>query len=246
MQVGSDPQRERPGAAARASGAEIVRGDPGRGAAKIAPQDSRRSTGSTRIHGADYVRGARPCFRSRSGMAATWNPELMLQASRITARSEHRAPRAFRGASRPVLDVGRQPLWPRLWRPSAKTHLATVMWACAADARLPGHGPLRCPLRVGAPASSTTRALQPARDRARPHAQRSSPTSCCASTCLPTVRGRRCAAGRSVGDGQLGRGQLASPATSASGLLTDTCCRAELGFRRRRRLGLGGTSAELA
>jgi len=36
------------------------------------------------IHGANYVRGA-VLFPQPLGMAATWNPQLMLEASRITA-----------------------------------------------------------------------------------------------------------------------------------------------------------------
>ena len=64
------------------------------------------------IHGANYVQGA-TIFPQEIGMAATWNPELMKRGSEISAM-ETRAvgiPWSFS----PVLDVGRQPLWPRFW-----------------------------------------------------------------------------------------------------------------------------------
>jgi beta-glucosidase len=64
------------------------------------------------IHGANYIRGA-TLFPQEIGMAATWNPELMKRGSEISAM-ETRAvgiPWSFS----PVLDIGRQPLWPRFW-----------------------------------------------------------------------------------------------------------------------------------
>ncbi|HLV96080.1 MAG TPA: glycoside hydrolase family 3 N-terminal domain-containing protein [Candidatus Acidoferrales bacterium] len=77
------------------------------------------------IHGANYVLGA-TLFPQPLGMAATWNPELMLQDSRISAAETRKAgvPWVFS----PVLDVGRQPLWPRLYETFGEdTYLATVM-----------------------------------------------------------------------------------------------------------------------
>src|SRR6266536_1923063 len=77
------------------------------------------------IHGADYVQGATLLPRE-NGMAATWNPELMQHAAEITA-SETRAvgiPWSFS----PVLDIGRQPLWPRFWETFGEDpYLAKVM-----------------------------------------------------------------------------------------------------------------------
>ncbi|HNW60343.1 MAG TPA: glycoside hydrolase family 3 N-terminal domain-containing protein [bacterium] len=64
------------------------------------------------IHGASYTRGA-TLFPQSIAMASTWNPELVRKSSEITA-IEIRAsgiPWNFN----PVLDSGRQPLWPRLW-----------------------------------------------------------------------------------------------------------------------------------
>jgi len=64
------------------------------------------------IHGVSYTEGA-TLFPQGINMAATWNRELALKAGEITA-AECRAsgiPWNFY----PVLDIGRQPLWSRLW-----------------------------------------------------------------------------------------------------------------------------------
>ncbi len=77
------------------------------------------------IHGATYVRGAE-LFPQPLGMAATWNPELMRQASHTTAIETRAAGIPWNFS--PVLDIGRQPLWPRLWETYGEdVHLATVM-----------------------------------------------------------------------------------------------------------------------
>jgi beta-glucosidase len=64
------------------------------------------------IHGANYIRGA-TLFPQEIGMAATWNPELMKRGSEISAMETRAAgiPWSFS----PVLDIGRQPLWPRFY-----------------------------------------------------------------------------------------------------------------------------------
>jgi beta-glucosidase len=64
------------------------------------------------IHGASYVQGA-TLFPQEIGMAATWNPELMKRGSEIAAMETRAAgiPWSFS----PVLDLGRNPLWPRFW-----------------------------------------------------------------------------------------------------------------------------------
>ncbi|HEX5875314.1 MAG TPA: glycoside hydrolase family 3 N-terminal domain-containing protein [Pyrinomonadaceae bacterium] len=64
------------------------------------------------IHGANYVQGA-TLFPQEIGMAATFNPELMKRAAEITAIETRAAgiPWSFS----PVLDLGRNPLWPRFW-----------------------------------------------------------------------------------------------------------------------------------
>src|SRR5215510_14194560 len=64
------------------------------------------------IHGANYVQGA-TLFPQEIGMAATWNPELMKRAEEFAAVETRAAgiPWSFS----PVLDIGRQPLWPRFY-----------------------------------------------------------------------------------------------------------------------------------
>src|SRR5712664_1108574 len=77
------------------------------------------------IHGANYIAGS-TLFPQPLAMAATWNPELMLRGSQISAAETRKAgiPWSFS----PVLDAGRQPLWSRLWETLGEdTYLATVM-----------------------------------------------------------------------------------------------------------------------
>src|SRR6188474_454537 len=77
------------------------------------------------IHGATYVLGS-TMFPQEIGMAATFNPELMKRASEITAIETRAAgiPWSFS----PVLDLGRNPLWPRFWETFGEDpYLAKVM-----------------------------------------------------------------------------------------------------------------------
>src|SRR5882672_11834363 len=77
------------------------------------------------IHGANYVQGA-TLFPQEIGMAATWNPELMKRGSEIAALETRAAgiPWTFS----PVLDLGRQPLWPRFYETFGEDpYLAKVM-----------------------------------------------------------------------------------------------------------------------
>jgi len=77
------------------------------------------------IHGANYIKGA-TLFPQPLGMAATWNPQLMLDASRAAAAETRAA--AIPWNFSPVLDIGRQPLWPRLYETFGEdVHLASVM-----------------------------------------------------------------------------------------------------------------------
>ena len=64
------------------------------------------------IHGVSYVGGA-TLFPQQIGQAATWNRELIHQAGVITAYEGRAAgvPWTFS----PVLDLGSNPLWPRIW-----------------------------------------------------------------------------------------------------------------------------------
>ena len=77
------------------------------------------------IHGANYVQGS-TLFPQEIGMAATWNPALMQRAAEISAAETRAAgiPWSFS----PVLDIGRQPLWPRFWETFGEDpYLAKVM-----------------------------------------------------------------------------------------------------------------------
>jgi beta-glucosidase len=79
------------------------------------------------IHGASYVLGTQ-LFPQEIGMAATWNPALMKRSAEIAAIETRAAgiPWTFS----PVLDLGRQPLWPRFWETFGEDpYLASVMGA---------------------------------------------------------------------------------------------------------------------
>ena len=81
------------------------------------------------IHGANYVAGA-TLFPQPLGMAATWNPALMEQGSRVAAAETRAAGIPWNFS--PVLDIGRQPLWPRLYETLGEDpHLASVMGVAA-------------------------------------------------------------------------------------------------------------------
>jgi beta-glucosidase len=77
------------------------------------------------IHGANYVQGS-TLFPQEIGMAATWNPVLMQRGAEVSAAETRAAgiPWTFS----PVLDLGRQPLWPRFWETFGEDpYLAKVM-----------------------------------------------------------------------------------------------------------------------
>jgi beta-glucosidase len=79
------------------------------------------------IHGANYVQGT-TLFPQEAGMAATWNPELMRRLAEVAAIETRAAgiPWTFS----PVLDLGRQPLWPRFYETFGEDpYLAKVMGA---------------------------------------------------------------------------------------------------------------------
>ena len=79
------------------------------------------------IHGANYIQGA-TLFPQEIGMAATWNPPLMQRAAEMAAAETRVAgiPWTFS----PVLDLGRQPLWPRFYETFGEDpYLASVMGA---------------------------------------------------------------------------------------------------------------------
>lgn len=77
------------------------------------------------IHGANYVDGA-TLFPQPLAMAATWNPLLMQEGSRITAAETRAAGIPWNFS--PVLDIGRQPLWSRLYETFGEDpYLASLM-----------------------------------------------------------------------------------------------------------------------
>ncbi|HEY6805414.1 MAG TPA: glycoside hydrolase family 3 N-terminal domain-containing protein [Pyrinomonadaceae bacterium] len=79
------------------------------------------------IHGANYIQGS-TLFPQEIGMAATWNPALMKRGAEVSAAETRAAgiPWTFS----PVLDLGRQPLWPRFWETFGEDpYLAKVMGA---------------------------------------------------------------------------------------------------------------------
>lgn len=77
------------------------------------------------IHGATYVKSA-TLFPQAINMAATFNPDLSFKEGEITAREIRTAGLPWNFS--PVMDIGRQPLWPRLWETYGEdVHLASVL-----------------------------------------------------------------------------------------------------------------------
>ncbi|CAA9890617.1 Beta-glucosidase BoGH3B [Candidatus Methylobacter favarea] len=77
------------------------------------------------IHGATYIKNA-VLFPQAINMAATFNPELSTREGEITAREIRTA--GLQWNFYPVMDIGRQPLWPRLWETYGEdVHLAAVL-----------------------------------------------------------------------------------------------------------------------
>ena len=68
--------------------------------------------GLDNVHGVNYVGGA-TLFPQEIGLAATWNRQLAYNAAVITAYESRAAgvPWTFS----PVLDLGTNPVWPRIW-----------------------------------------------------------------------------------------------------------------------------------
>ncbi len=81
------------------------------------------------IHGANYIAGS-TLFPHNIGMAATRNPGLVSQAAKITALETRASGIAWNFD--PVLDVGRQPLWPRFEETFGEdVHLVTTLGVAA-------------------------------------------------------------------------------------------------------------------
>jgi beta-glucosidase len=79
------------------------------------------------IHGASYTMGA-TLFPQSINLAATWNPDYAEETGQITAHEVFAS--GIRWNFNPVLDIGRQPLWPRYWETYGEDpYLAAVMGA---------------------------------------------------------------------------------------------------------------------
>ena len=85
------------------------------------------------IHGATYIQNS-TLFPQAINMAATFNPDLSVKEGEITARELRVA--GLQWNFSPVMDIGRQPLWPRLWETYGEdVHLASVL----GSAYIKGH-----------------------------------------------------------------------------------------------------------
>ena len=77
------------------------------------------------VHGANYTQEA-VLFPQNQGLAATWNVALAEEVGAITARDVRASGIPWNFA--PVLDVGREPRWPRLYETLGEdAHLTTAM-----------------------------------------------------------------------------------------------------------------------
>jgi beta-glucosidase len=77
------------------------------------------------IHGATYTQNS-VLFPQAINMAATFNPELAVKEGETTAREVKASGQQWNFST--VMDIGRQPLWPRLWETFGEdVHLASVM-----------------------------------------------------------------------------------------------------------------------
>ncbi len=77
------------------------------------------------IHGATYTQNS-VLFPQAISMAATFNTELSQQAGEVTAREVKASGLDWNFS--PVMDIGRQPLWPRLWETYGEdVHLVSAM-----------------------------------------------------------------------------------------------------------------------
>jgi beta-glucosidase len=81
------------------------------------------------IHGASYVLNS-TLFPHNIGMAATRNPEIVSRAAKVTA-AETRAS-GVRWNFDPVLDIGRNPLWPRFEETYGEDPLITAIMSAEA------------------------------------------------------------------------------------------------------------------
>ena len=89
------------------------------------------------VHGANYVRGG-TIFPHNLGMAATFDDALVRHAGAITALEAAACALPWNFA--PVLDVGRQPLWPRFYETFGEDTLVTTRLGAANVQGMQGCG----------------------------------------------------------------------------------------------------------
>jgi len=87
------------------------------------------------VHGANYTQEA-ILFPQQQGLAATWNLALAEEAAAITARDVRSSGIPWNFA--PVLDVGRDPRWPRLYETFGEDPYLTTAMGLAAVRGLQG------------------------------------------------------------------------------------------------------------
>ncbi len=118
------------------------------------------------VHGHHYMRGS-TVFPQNIAMAATWNPDLVKLANRITTY-ETRASGIPWNFS-PVLDVARTPLWPRVHETFGEdVYLASVMGAAAVQGSQEDPTPAMESLLDGAPLDEPRLYAHVVRDPERP------------------------------------------------------------------------------
>lgn len=100
------------------------------------------------VHGHNYMVGA-TLFPQNLGMAATWNPELVRRAAEATAAETRASGIPWNFA--PVLDVGRQPLWPRFYETFGEDPFLAATLGAATVRGMQGDD-LSSPSRVAATA----------------------------------------------------------------------------------------------
>jgi beta-glucosidase len=95
------------------------------------------------IHGVNYVLGA-TLFPQEVGQAATFNPELVHRAAEITAYETRAAYIPWNFS--PVLDLGKSPLWPRMYETYGEDPYLCKTMGAAAITGYQGSGSAAAPI----------------------------------------------------------------------------------------------------
>lgn len=97
------------------------------------------------IHGANYTMGS-TLLPQEIALAATWNPDLAYQAGKITAYETRASWIPWNFA--PVLDIGRDPRWPRFWETLGEDVLLASEMGVAMISGMEGNDDLSDPYQV--------------------------------------------------------------------------------------------------